>query len=132
VFPDEQSRLSSTWGAGDLLSSAMGVVTIDAIEEHDLMDNATRRGRAFEEHLRGAGIAGVTDVRGEGLTLAVELFAAAADTAGAGVRQSRVSVGTDTGWRTAEPGHGTRSGVWQTAASRHGFYPRRRTERRCE
>ena len=72
VFPDERSRLSSTWGAGDLLSSAMGVATIDAIEEYDLLTNATERGRAFKEHLRDAGLPGLTDVRGKGLMLAVE------------------------------------------------------------
>ena len=72
VFPDERSRLSSTWGAGDLLSSAMGVVTIDAIEQYDLMEHATRQGRAFKEHFRDAGLPGLTDVRGKGLMLAVE------------------------------------------------------------
>jgi len=72
VFPDERSRLSSTWGAGDLLSSAMGVVTIDAIEEYSLMENATARGRAFKQHLRDANLPGMTDVRGKGLMLAVE------------------------------------------------------------
>jgi 4-aminobutyrate aminotransferase len=72
VFPNERSRLSSTWGAGDLLSSAMGVVTIDAIEEYDLMDNAAEKGRAFKQHLRDAGLPGLTDVRGKGLMLAVE------------------------------------------------------------
>ena len=72
VFPDERSRLSSTWGAGDLLSSAMGVATIDAIEEYSLMENATTRGRAFKQHLRDADLPGMTDVRGKGLMLAVE------------------------------------------------------------
>jgi len=72
VFPDERSRLSSTWGAGDILSSAMGVTTLDAIEEHDLMDNAVERGRGFKERLRDADIPGMTDVRGKGLMLAVE------------------------------------------------------------
>ena len=72
VFPDERSRLSSTWGAGDLLSSAMGVATIDAIEEYGLLANATRQGRAFKQHLRDADLPGVADVRGKGLMLAIE------------------------------------------------------------
>ena len=72
LFPEEESRLSSTWGAGDILAAAQGVVTIDAIEDHDLLDNATRRGRGMREELTDRGLAGVTDVRGKGLMLAVE------------------------------------------------------------
>ncbi|ACV48320.1 MULTISPECIES: aminotransferase class III-fold pyridoxal phosphate-dependent enzyme [Halomicrobium] len=74
VFPDEKGRLSSTWGAGDVLACAQGALTIDAIEEYDLLDNATERGRAFVERFRDATAqsAAVEDVRGEGLLLAVE------------------------------------------------------------
>jgi len=74
VFPEETSRLSSTWGAGDVLASAQGALTIDAIDEHDLMDNAVERGRAFKERFRDAtaGLDAVEDVRGKGLMLAVE------------------------------------------------------------
>ena len=72
VFPEEKSRLSSTWGAGDLLSSAVGTLTIDAIEEHNLLDNATRRGRQFQDMLRDRSLPGATDIRGKGLMLAVE------------------------------------------------------------
>jgi 4-aminobutyrate aminotransferase len=72
VFPAEKSRLSSTWGAGDVIASAQGVVTIDAIEEHNLMANAKARGREMKERLRDADIAGATDVRGKGLMLGIE------------------------------------------------------------
>jgi 4-aminobutyrate aminotransferase len=72
VFPEESSRLSSTWGAGDVLSSAQGALTIDAIHEHDLLDNATERGRQMVERLRDADVDGVTDVRGLGLMLALD------------------------------------------------------------
>lgn len=72
IFPSEESRLSSTWGAGDILSSAQGVLTIDAIREYDLLENATERGRQMQELIRDAGLPGVTDVRGKGLMLAVE------------------------------------------------------------
>ena len=72
VFPDERSRLSSTWGAGDILASAQGVLTIDAIEEYDLLSNARTRGRQFLETMRDADLEGVEDVRGKGLMLAVE------------------------------------------------------------
>jgi len=72
VFPDETSRLSSTWGAGDIVAALQGSLTIDVIEDYDLMDNAVTRGRAFNERMRDADPEGVVDVRGEGLLLAVE------------------------------------------------------------
>jgi len=72
VFPEERGRLSSTWGAGDLIAAAQGVVTLDAIEEYDLLGNATERGRQMLELLADADLPGVTDVRGTGLMLAVE------------------------------------------------------------
>ena len=71
VFPAEKSRLSSTWGAGDIVSSALGVLTIDAIETHDLLANATERGDQMQA-LLDPSPPGVTDVRGEGLMLGVE------------------------------------------------------------
>ena len=72
VFPEETGRLSSTWGAGDLIASAQGALTLDAIEEADLMDNAVVRGRQFKETIRDADLGPVEDVRGKGLLLAVE------------------------------------------------------------
>jgi 4-aminobutyrate aminotransferase len=72
TFPDDRARISSTWGAGDVLASAQGALTIDAIHEHDLLSNATTRGRQFVETLRDADLPGVEDVRGIGLMLAVE------------------------------------------------------------
>ncbi|SDJ80844.1 4-aminobutyrate aminotransferase [Halovenus aranensis] len=72
IFPDDRGRISSTWGAGDLLSSARGVATIDAIEEYDLLDNATERGRQMQELLAEFDMPGVIDIRGKGLMLAVE------------------------------------------------------------
>ena len=72
VFPAQTSRLSSTWGAGDILAAAQGVLTIDAIEEYDLLANASERGREMKELLQDASIPGATDVRGKGLMLAVE------------------------------------------------------------
>jgi 4-aminobutyrate aminotransferase len=72
IFPEERSRLSSTWGAGDIVSSAQAVFTIDAIDDHDLLANATARGRQLKERLRDERLDGVVDVRGKGLMLAVE------------------------------------------------------------
>ena len=72
VFPEEKSRLSSTWGAGDIVAAAQGALTLDAIREHDLLDNATVRGRQFKETMRDADLPGVEDVRGKGLLLALQ------------------------------------------------------------
>ena len=72
IFPEEDARLSSTWGAGDVLGSLQGALTIDAIREHDLMANATVRGRQFVETVRDADADPVVDVRGKGLMLGVE------------------------------------------------------------
>jgi 4-aminobutyrate aminotransferase len=72
VFPEEKSRLSSTWGAGAVLDSLYGVATLDAIEAHDLMDVAVERGRSLQERLRDADLPGAVDVRGQGLMVAVE------------------------------------------------------------
>ncbi|WP_277555259.1 aspartate aminotransferase family protein [Halobaculum limi] len=72
TFPDERSRLSSTWGAGDIVSSALGVFTLRAIDEYDLLENAVVRGEQFKETVRDAALPGVADVRGKGLMLAVE------------------------------------------------------------
>jgi 4-aminobutyrate aminotransferase len=49
-----------------------GVFTLEAIDEYDLMENATRRGRGMRELLADADPEGVIDVRGLGLLLAVE------------------------------------------------------------
>jgi 4-aminobutyrate aminotransferase len=75
VFPGETSRLSSTWGAGDLVASMQGALTIDVIREEGLLANATARGEQAKAHLREASLPGVEDVRGKGLMLAVEFDA---------------------------------------------------------
>ncbi|WP_049981599.1 aminotransferase class III-fold pyridoxal phosphate-dependent enzyme [Halolamina rubra] len=72
TFPEERGRLSSTWGAGDYLAAAKGAFTIDAIEEYDLLENATERGRQFQELMRDADLDGVTSVRGKGLMLGLD------------------------------------------------------------
>jgi 4-aminobutyrate aminotransferase len=72
TFPEELNRLSSTWGAGDVLAAMQGVFTIRAIREYDLLANAVERGRQFREIVEDADLDPVTDVRGKGLMLAVE------------------------------------------------------------
>jgi len=70
VFPEETSRLSSTWGGGDVLAAAQGTLTIDVIRDRDLLANARERGRQFLAAFDPG--PGVVDVRGTGLMLAVE------------------------------------------------------------
>ena len=73
VFPTEESRLSSTWGSGDIVASIQGTLTLDIIEEQNLMDNATVRGKQFRAALREQLPDAVTeDVRGKGLLVGVE------------------------------------------------------------
>ncbi|WP_339103788.1 aminotransferase class III-fold pyridoxal phosphate-dependent enzyme [Haloterrigena salinisoli] len=76
VFPAEKSRLSSTWGAGDVIASLQGVLTIDTIHERNLLANARERGRQLRERLEDAiadgDAPGALEVRGRGLMLAVE------------------------------------------------------------
>ncbi|MDS0475395.1 aminotransferase class III-fold pyridoxal phosphate-dependent enzyme [Natrinema sp. 1APR25-10V2] len=72
IFPDQKNRLGSTFGGGDLLGSMMGAFTLEAIEEHDLLDNATRRGEQAKDLLRDDAPDYVEDVRGKGLMLAIE------------------------------------------------------------
>ncbi|MFW6384556.1 MAG: aspartate aminotransferase family protein [Halodesulfurarchaeum sp.] len=73
IFPTERARLSSTWGSGDILSSALGVLTIEAIDEYDLMHNASERGRQLIERFEDEAPDRVVDVRGVGLMSAIEL-----------------------------------------------------------
>ncbi len=72
LFPEQKNRLGSTFGGGDLLGSMMGTFTLEAIQEHDLLENATRRGEQAKELLRDETPGYVEDVRGKGLMLAVE------------------------------------------------------------
>ncbi|MFC7236413.1 aspartate aminotransferase family protein [Halosegnis marinus] len=72
TFPEERSRLSSTWGAGDIVATMQGAITVDLIREGGLMDNAVARGRQAVETLRDYDLPGVTDVRGKGLMLALD------------------------------------------------------------
>ena len=72
VFPAEKNRLGSTFGGGDLLSSAYGALTLRVIEEYDLLENATTRGEHAKARLGEGAPDHVVDVRGKGLMLAVE------------------------------------------------------------
>jgi 4-aminobutyrate aminotransferase len=72
IFPETKNRLGSTWGGGDLVATAQGVFTIEAIDEYGLLENAVERGRQVKELIRDADPEGVEEIRGKGLMLAVE------------------------------------------------------------
>lgn len=72
VFPDKKSRLSSTWGAGDIVATAQGVATINAIEEHNLMENAIEKGDKLSDQIRGIDTDLISQVRDEALMIGVE------------------------------------------------------------
>ncbi len=74
VFPEETGRLSSTWGAGDILASLQGALTLDVIHEQNLLANVRTRGEHLRHRLEelAAEHERLIDVRGRGLMLAVE------------------------------------------------------------
>lgn len=70
MFPDKKSRISSTWGAGDLISSIAGYLTIEIIEEENLLENAKSKGSYIEDKLKN--INNISEVRGKGLMIGIE------------------------------------------------------------
>ncbi|WP_137290111.1 aminotransferase class III-fold pyridoxal phosphate-dependent enzyme [Natronorubrum halophilum] len=72
VFPERTGRISSTWGAGDVIAAMQGVLTIDAIHEENLLANVRERGEQLRSRLEEHDLEAVVDVRGRGLMLAVE------------------------------------------------------------
>lgn len=72
LFPDETGRISSTWGAGDIVGAMRGVAVLDSLQEDDLLSNVVDRGRQFRESLGDATLPGITDIRGLGLMLAID------------------------------------------------------------
>ncbi|MBT9568145.1 MAG: acetylornithine transaminase [Thiobacillus sp.] len=64
----------STFG-GNPLACASALATLDAIEHENLLENARVRGEAIRSGLRQAlsGVAGVSDIRGDGLMIGIEL-----------------------------------------------------------
>jgi len=70
----------STFG-GNPLASAAALATLETVEKDGLMANAERMGALIREELGNAlkGVAGVTDIRGRGLMIGVQLDRAASD-----------------------------------------------------
>ena len=69
-FPTEAGRISSTWGEGNALSSAMGALTIRVIRDEDLLENAYLMGSYTRTCLEDMGF---ENVRGKGLMNAFDL-----------------------------------------------------------
>jgi 4-aminobutyrate aminotransferase len=72
MFPQEPLRISSTWGEGNAISSAIGYRTIEIIQEENLLENARSMGEYFLEGLRDLQNRhpALFDARGLGLMLA--------------------------------------------------------------
>jgi acetylornithine/N-succinyldiaminopimelate aminotransferase len=64
----------TTFGGGPLVCVA-GLTTLEVIERDRLMDNAKARGEEIQQGLKRelAGVAGVKEIRGEGLMIGIEL-----------------------------------------------------------
>jgi 4-aminobutyrate aminotransferase len=75
LFPQQEYRISSTWGEGNALSSAIGYTIIEIIQKESLLDNATRMGNYFLGQLRTLQrkYPFIHDVRGIGLMDAIEI-----------------------------------------------------------
>lgn len=73
LFPEQKARLSSTWGAGDVVASLQGAVTLDVIEREGLLETAVDRGKLIKEQLRELDSEFIENVRGKGLLLAFDL-----------------------------------------------------------
>ena len=75
LFPRQEYRISSTWGEGNALSSAIGYTSIEVIQKENLLENATKMGDYFLGELRQLQwkYPFIVDVRGIGLMDAIEI-----------------------------------------------------------
>jgi len=74
-FPNEDARISSTWGEGNAMSSALGYTIIDIIQKENLLTHVSSVGKYFLDHLASLQnkYQFITESRGLGLMLAIEL-----------------------------------------------------------
>jgi len=72
-FPEEKGRISTTWGAGDILASFIGYKTIEIIQKNNLVENAEERGKYLLKKLREMELEEVSNIRGKGLMAAIDL-----------------------------------------------------------
>ena len=75
LFPRQEYRISSTWGEGNALSSAVGYTIVEVIRKENLLDNAAQMGSYFLGQLRALQrkYGFISDVRGIGLMDAIEI-----------------------------------------------------------
>ncbi|HSR12708.1 MAG TPA: aspartate aminotransferase family protein [Thermodesulfobacteriota bacterium] len=75
LFPQQEYRISSTWGEGNALSSAVGYTLIEIIQRENLLENARKMGDYFLSGLRSLQKrhSFIVDVRGIGLMDAIEI-----------------------------------------------------------
>lgn len=71
-FPEEKGRISTTWGAGDILASFIGYKTIEIIQKNNLVENAEERGKYLLKKLREMELEEVSNIRGKGLMAAID------------------------------------------------------------
>lgn len=71
--PKQKGVLSSTWGAGDRISMAIGARIIDVIKRDKLLQNVTRRGQTLRKGLvEMLGKYGIINIQGLGLMVGIE------------------------------------------------------------
>ncbi|MBF0523985.1 MAG: aspartate aminotransferase family protein [Deltaproteobacteria bacterium] len=72
-FPQAERRISSTWGEGNAISTAVGYTIIQIIKEENLLQNATVMGNYFLDGLKSlmTRYPSIISARGLGLMLAV-------------------------------------------------------------
>jgi len=75
VFPQEEKRISTTWGEGNAISTAVGYKTIEIIQKENLLDNATKMGNHLLDGLRNlqSRYEFLHDARGLGLMAAISV-----------------------------------------------------------
>jgi 4-aminobutyrate aminotransferase len=76
LFPKIEGRISSTWGEGNAIATAVGYKTIEIIQKERLLDNATKMGKQLRsrlEEIQQKYPKHIVDVRGLGLLDAFEI-----------------------------------------------------------
>jgi len=75
IFPQENGRISSTWGEGNAMASAVACKTIETIQKQNLLSNATNQGRHLKKRLNELErkFTFLSDARGLGLMAAIDV-----------------------------------------------------------
>ena len=75
IFPKEDGRISSTWGEGNAMATAVGYKTIEIIQKEKLVQNADKMGKYLRNRLKELmdSHKSIVEVRGLGLMDAIEI-----------------------------------------------------------